>query len=692
MKDKVEHDRSYDELRLLKELAMARVRPTKPSSPPSSTQVPAARGMLVQWFPQWWGWQSTNSQASTQSTSSTFDGELLDVLADTIDDNTLLRRDTVFGQFNFTLSKGAISVCTSDTAKTPRKVMELQFERVNLTYESRPRSGSHKFAISLGALYLHDFLTEKSMFPILIQPQIAPGSSRLRTSSEKLPIQTSEPLFELIYEKKPFHTTVDHSLHVNSRSLDVVYSPTAIHWLTDFLSKPHRDSSSRRIQAMKRRTRRQLIKNWEQILEGDVVYRSTWDLQFKISAPQILLVESFTDLNAAVVVVDFGRLHLTNSIKSNEVVFRPGSPGSEDEDNERFETPCSTPPGSQENGSVDDYTGFNELAFHHKLYDRYAVDLSDLQVLVAKVKDNWKHARTRGMSTLHVLERFNITLQIERRVVSTSDPQFPSVTISGNLPRLVVHVNEQKVEAIRTMYARLSSFVDTSVAPPSATSSVGAEPESPKRETNIDRSSSHAMMVQFIIDQMTFELQSRGRSVAELQVSGVKTALSKRPADISASLSVHGLLLVDAMQEFGPDFELLVASHKHVGMDSVSGSLRDSEPTSPVSPVSPGSPDPTIGRKLTSPVALTRALSSLARDTKNPCSPKNNSLVGLDQLDSEALIVIEVILVDDPTENLRVANIQFNNLDIIANQETIVELMGFARRLLPPRKLRSKQV
>lgn len=41
---------------------------------------------------------------------------------------------------------------------------------------------------------------------------------------------------------------------------------------------------------------------------------------------------------------------------------------------------------------------------------------------------------------------------------------------------------------------------------------------------------------------------------------------TKRPFDTSISLSVHGLLLVDALQTFGPDFELLIASHKHVGL------------------------------------------------------------------------------------------------------------------------------
>ena len=47
-------------------------------------------------------------------------------------------------------------------------------------------------------------------------------------------------------------------------------------------------------------------------------------------------------------------------------------------------------------------------------------------------------------------------LQIERRVVFTRDPQYPSLTVSGNLPKLVVHINESKIEALRTMVAIIS--------------------------------------------------------------------------------------------------------------------------------------------------------------------------------------------------------------------------------------------
>lgn len=266
---------------------MQRIKPPKIIQN-SNVNVPQPRGMLEQWFPQWWGWYSKTSNTNTQSTSSTFDGELLDVLADTIDDDTLLRRDTVFGQFNFTLSKGTFSLCTMKNNENTKAIIELQFERVNLSYDSRPRYGSHKFFISLGALYLHDYLTENSTFPILIQPQMIPTvNSRIRSSAEKLTTQLPQYLFEMTYEKRPLHLNADHLLQVNSKSLDVVYNPTVIHWLIDFICKPHRSSSNQRFQAMKRRTRRQLIKNWEQILDGDLVYRSSWDLQFNISAPQI---------------------------------------------------------------------------------------------------------------------------------------------------------------------------------------------------------------------------------------------------------------------------------------------------------------------------------------------------------------------------------------------------------------------
>lgn len=109
---------------------MRRICPPERDIMPSSTP-PAkqgrGRGTLLYWFPQLWGWNYLTSAASVvpqptdvppgpESTPSKTEMELedqiLDVLADSVENNTILRRDVIFGQFNFTLKQGTFNLCT----------------------------------------------------------------------------------------------------------------------------------------------------------------------------------------------------------------------------------------------------------------------------------------------------------------------------------------------------------------------------------------------------------------------------------------------------------------------------------------------------------------------------------------------------------------------------------------------------
>ncbi|KAJ3643178.1 hypothetical protein Zmor_025903 [Zophobas morio] len=701
MKDDVEWDREFDDLKVLREIAMRSVSiPDRNATNGNS----AGRSMLVRWFPQWMGWYSSQASETAPSSPETtqLEGEILQVLSDSAENNTILKRDAVFGHFNFCLKRGCLTLCASqeDTAESS-PMLELEFKNLSLNILSKPRTSSHLVELSLGALYLKDKITFNTMFPVLMGP---PGFERTTFGRSQGPSprasvaskleEGNEYLFYLAYEKKPQNSGCDYRLCIRSKCLDVVYQPNAVRWLTEFLCLPHqRDITQSRIEAMKTRTKKELIKNWEQILDGRVVARTTWELELDISAPQIIFVEQFTDNNSAMAVIDFGRLQLSNYSVQNEACPKPDFITKESEDDETFLTPCSTPPASEASDS-DEHTlellpslehdtkvSFTEKSLHHRLYDRYCVELTDLQILIGKVKDNWRYAHNKGSSTLHVLDRFNISLQIEKRLVHTSDPLYPSLIINTNLPKLVAHLNESKITAARTLAHIItitglpSPFKTPDNVVEVVTDTGQDEDDSASLDTSVEMS--RLLMVQFTVDQMSLEVQSRGRCVAELQVAGVKVAFTKRPRDISVTLTVHSLLLVDALQNFGPDFELLIASHKHVGMDSMSGSLRDSEPTSPTSPASP---DPTLGRTgATSPIALKQALSSLA--TSPPLAfggPPRPPII----IDAEALISIEVVIVMGP-EPVQIANIQFNNLDIIANQETIVELIGFTQRVFP---------
>lgn len=128
-KDEFEWRAPLHVLKALREVAIRRVpAPPAPPAPPSS-----GRGVLVRWFPQWWGWYAappdeprppsptaaTAAAAGSATSASRLEDEILDVIADSLDDNTLLRRDALFGLFEFTLSKGSLDLYT-DTDEASR--------------------------------------------------------------------------------------------------------------------------------------------------------------------------------------------------------------------------------------------------------------------------------------------------------------------------------------------------------------------------------------------------------------------------------------------------------------------------------------------------------------------------------------------------------------------------------------------
>lgn len=669
-KEMLEKERSLDDLRELREICMMLLPQPNEVKPGTNNQ---GRSMLLHWFPQWWGWYGNNAAPSSNAPSTTpsmepqssFEDEFLNALNDTVETNSILKRDAVFGKFHFVLKKGILDVFRGGFNTELSQMIQFQFENLLLDVESRPRSGSHFVSLSLGSILLKDHLTLNTEFPDIIKPQSKDEmqqKTKLQRSRLTLsltpasppipPEDNSEPLLQLEYERKPFNCNTDYRLLIKSRSLDIVYNVEVIKWIMDFLSKPHLQGARKKLEAMKHKTKMELMKNWENIIEGRLSERKTWTLEIDISAPQIIFAENFTDRQgSSIVVVDFGRLQITNGTQSHgRDASKPGNNtgdvimvGSEasvkdSEDDEMFMTPCSTPPGSEitshdsptmtstfsDNNFQTPLSGnayqkqlasgpeeLDESNLYEKIYDRYIINLTDLQILVCKGRERWSYASSKGTSNLHVLDRFNISLQLERRIVFTNDPQYPSLILCGTLPKLNVHLNESKVGSIFNMLNVIySNNIESPFRSPSDSPMTENKVIEEVQSQETPNEASKLILLQFSIDQMSLEVQSCGRSIAELQVTGVKAGYTQRAGDTNITLSVHGLLLVDAMQSYGPDFELLIASHRHVGMDSLSGSLRQSEPCSPCSP---GSPDPSYNVRPTSPLSISRAISSLQR-------------------------------------------------------------------------------
>lgn len=105
-------------------------------------------------------------------------------------------------------------------------------------------------------------------------------------------------------------------------------------------------------------------------------------------------------------------------------------------------------------------------------------------------------------------------------------------------------------------------------------------------------------------------------------------------------------------------------------MDSISGSLKDSEPTSPVSPASPPSPIPSsVSRPTTATLEIPLHLHDALVSSLQAKRRKINSSVGSQTPvpSSDALITIDVVLTNKE-EDMAIVNVQFNNLDVIGIQ------------------------
>ncbi|CAG9783490.1 unnamed protein product [Diatraea saccharalis] len=231
-KDEFEYATPLYILKALREAAMRKVPKSTPVSTPEKPGG-SGRSMLVHWFPQWWGWYGNpdapapapapSPSAPSPAPAPELEEEILDVLADSIENNTLLKRDTVFGKFEFELSKGSLNLSTEDEADlevdaAPERApagVTLQYSGVRACVEARPRGGSLALRLALGAVSLRERLTPRTLYPVLVAPQgmIREGLSGLNAACAgpaPPPSPAQEPLFQLTYEKKPFGVNVDY--------------------------------------------------------------------------------------------------------------------------------------------------------------------------------------------------------------------------------------------------------------------------------------------------------------------------------------------------------------------------------------------------------------------------------------------------------------------------------------------------
>ncbi|XP_067166990.1 intermembrane lipid transfer protein VPS13D isoform X1 [Apteryx mantelli] len=761
---RIEDEQTYEELKILYEIVHDKfhelaesVKEPLPDSPgvcPTAESAPGSSTGMLQylqsWFPGWGGWYGYAQQTYE---GEPFEGllpdpqeqwnpedilgadEFFDPAADASSMNTFTKRDHVFAKLNLQLQGGSVTLLHKEKKVVhagESAFMQLEFSGVKILAESLPRRNSSLLKVQLGGLFLRDLATEGTIFPVLVfpNPQKEVGcvsSFGLQNLSSEVTNQNTvtdpdAPVFEMLYERNPVHSNFERRLEVSTRPLNIIYNPQAIKKVADFFYKGRvhtsgfgyqselearvAEAARRQYNKLKMQTKAEIRQTIDRLLVGDFIENSkSWTVRLDISAPQVIFPDDFKFADPVLVVVDLGRILLTNSQDDSKRNADTFSSEVNELSDEEYKTPLATPPNtpppesSTNSGTkLSEFTGVEiseeQLQAHlmsKKMYERYTLSFMDLQIMVGRVKDNWKHVQDSDVGPTHVVEKFNVHLQLERRLIYTSDPKYPGAVLSGSLPDLKIHINEDKISALKNCCTQLS----TSETKSSDALHLGKDKiftevdqlgslhdsvmnltqsvvmlEQHTREVLVE---SQLLLAEFKVNCMQLGVESNGRYISVLKVFGTNAHFVKRPYDAEVSLTVHGLLLVDTMQTYGTDFDLLMASHKNLSFDVPTGSLRDSRAQSPV--YGPYDAHPFDVSSLTERCTAASNVSSC-----------NN---GKDQ---ESLIKLEYQFVsaECPSMNLdsslQVISVQVNNLDIILNPETIVELIGFLQKSFPKEK------
>lgn len=162
----------------------------------------------------------------------------------------------------------------------------------------------------------------------------------------------------------------------------------------------------------------------------------------------------------------------------------------------------------------------------------------------------------------------------------SEDPMWPALTIFATLPKLTFHINESKINTFRSIVGAYFftpptsesksdlSFLNQSqfnLNESEAGRQTGYTSKEQQSKVYTDSKVSNRLLVaQFTVQHVSVDIQSRERNIAELQILGARTVVTKRSENTEITFIIQSLLLADAVQTFGPDFQLLLASHKHV--------------------------------------------------------------------------------------------------------------------------------
>uniref|UniRef100_A0A663E1R8 Vacuolar protein sorting 13 homolog C n=1 Tax=Aquila chrysaetos chrysaetos TaxID=223781 RepID=A0A663E1R8_AQUCH len=220
-------------------------------------------------------------------------------------------------------------------------------------------------------------------------------------------------LLKIEFNVNPEDSTADQSLTIESQPVEIKYDARTINAMVEFFQTSKGMDLERltsatlmKLEEIKERTATGLV----HIIE----MRKVLDLKINLKPSYLVVPQTgFYHEKSDLLILDFGTFQL-NSI-------------------------------NQGSSQASSFSSLEEIM--DKAYDKFDVEIKNVQLLFGRTGEDWKKARFQHPSTLHILQPMDIHVQLAKSMVER-DTRMAKFKVSGELPLVHVRVSDQKIKAI----------------------------------------------------------------------------------------------------------------------------------------------------------------------------------------------------------------------------------------------------
>uniref|UniRef100_A0A8D2LL52 Vacuolar protein sorting 13 homolog C n=1 Tax=Varanus komodoensis TaxID=61221 RepID=A0A8D2LL52_VARKO len=375
------------------------------------------------WFSGLWGRKDSKRKEDEETPS----------VPETIDDlMTPEEKEKLFtaigysdSSHNLTLPKKYVAhvmslklLSTCFTIKEDRNVPDmLKIQIIDLSTKISQRPGAQ--ALKIEAKLEHWYVTglkQQNVVPSLVA-SIGDADSSLLT---------------IEYETHPEDSAADQSCLVQSQPVEIIYDARTINALVEFF-QTNRGMDLERLTTATLSKLEEIKERTATGLTHIIETRKVLDLRINLKPSYLLVPQTgFCYDKSNLLILDFGTFQL-NSVHQGNL--------------------------HSSSASLEEIMD--------KAYDKFDVEIKNVQLLFGKAGEAWKKARFEHPSTLHILQPMDLHVQLAKSMVE-KDTRIPKFKVSGELPLVHLRISDQKIKGVLELIDSIPLPQKPSVSAPSS--------------------------------------------------------------------------------------------------------------------------------------------------------------------------------------------------------------------------------